>query len=90
MKTGNVSHDGVPFTQARPISEDKRADKRGPDKSLVDRVELSTTEPSVVLTPVTSYGEALSLVKGMDFRQALDAQGISRDAATRIMGLLQA
>lgn len=89
MKTGNVSRPGQPFAQTKPVRQDKTGDKREPDKSLVDKVDLSTTGLPLTSTPA-SYVDALNLSKGLDYRQVLSAQGLSKDAAARISELLQA
>jgi hypothetical protein len=88
MKTGNVLHTGVLFSKTKPTREDRMSDKRKPNEALEDKIDLSTTGPSVMSTPIASYEEALNLAKDMDFRQVLNAHGISRDAATRFMELL--
>ena len=89
MKTGNVSRDVMFFTQTKPIREDKTGSRREPDKAAGDKVDLSAKGLSAMSTPIASYGEALELLYGIDFRQAKDVDWISKDGKAKLMELLQ-
>jgi hypothetical protein len=89
MKTGNVSQNAMFYTQTKPACEDKTDNKREPNKAIGDKVDLSTKGLSGMSTPIASYGEALELLKGIDFRQFKMADRISIDAKAKLTELLQ-
>jgi hypothetical protein len=88
MKTGNVLHAGILFTQTKSKREDKANDKREQNNTLMDTVDLSTNGLTSTPTSIASYGEALNLVNNMDFRQSMDAHKISKDAVAQVLDLI--
>lgn len=88
MKTENVSQAGVLFAQTKSIREDKTETKSETNKIVGDTVDLST-KGFVLPNPIASYQEALSVIKNIDFSQALNAHNIFNGVTSRFMEILQ-
>jgi hypothetical protein len=88
MKTGNISSAGVLLTQAKTTREEKAAAKKESNKTIEDKIDLSTTGISATSTPAP-YEEVLELLYGIDYGQMKNVAWISKDGAAKIMELLQ-
>ncbi len=90
MKSGNVSETNLFYTPGKPTREDKTTDRKGPDKSVGDNVDLSIKGQSVMAKPVASYDDAIDLLRNLDFRQAGDAHRIPGETVSILTEFLQA
>lgn len=88
MKTGDITHSNVPLIQTRSNRGNKMDIKEEQRKQSGGRVNLSTSGPSLSSTPVNSYGQAVNLLKDLDYSKAMFAHNVTREAALQLMGIL--